>query len=133
LQFQATWNNIHIVQGQDSNEGANQMSAITDEEIGKLFEQSWATHGDRVLRFARMIELRIKLNGIDISHDDACALSQIFNAHSNTLQPDQQTRINEWLKEVIISALMADVRKGKEASALSGDSAHTDHGPASLT
>lgn len=32
---------------------------ISDERIVELFDASWATHGDRVLRFARMIESEV--------------------------------------------------------------------------
>jgi hypothetical protein len=59
---------------------------MTDEQIKKLFEGSWATHGDRPIRFARMIELQVKSEGVGLSHEDACRLSKIFNSHSNHLR-----------------------------------------------
>lgn len=41
----------------DSNLGKS--SRLRDQRIRELFDSSWATHGDRVMRFARMIEHEI--------------------------------------------------------------------------
>jgi hypothetical protein len=88
---------------------------MTDEQIKKLFAASRSTHGDRVVRFARMVELQVKSEGVGLSHDDVCRLSKIFNSHSNHISAHEQTRINEWLKTVILSALMAKPAQNTEA------------------
>jgi hypothetical protein len=42
-----------------------------------------------------------------LSHDDICMLSRIFNA-STRLHIDQYRRINEWLKNRILEAFLAE-------------------------
>jgi acyl carrier protein phosphodiesterase len=72
---------------------------LTDEEISKAFDASWATHGDRPSRFARIIEYTI-LEKMLLSYDDLLRLSQAFNREAN-LATDVDRRINEWLKAQI--------------------------------